>query len=135
MNAVLPEHWLTPRKERNQLKPSPQARMYSAQWALILLLLLHEKRLNVPSKSRTEKRRLSVARIIQSLPEGATSTLANLDPEIPLYRQQRQCDCCGVDIVPKKPNQSLLRFCGASCNAKWWMQFESHKKKIHTKER
>ena len=86
------------------------------------------------SLSLLEKRKRTVAKIIDSLPLGASSVLSTLDPAIPFFQQPRPCDFCGKPLQLKKTSQPV-RFCSYRCNAKWWNQFPEYKAKIHTKER
>jgi hypothetical protein len=83
-------------------------------------------------KLKLETLKLRVAEIIDSLPNKDSCALTHLNPEIPLLEQNRPCDFCKKMFLPKK--NGLARFCSPSCNATWWMQFPSHKAKIHTKE-
>lgn len=84
------------------------------------------------SESRLEARRSLLANAIRSLPPGASSSLASLDPETPLFKQPRQCDCCGKLI--DKPSHKLQRFCSYACNGRWWMGFPEFRNKLHTEE-
>src|SRR5690606_36056099 len=85
--------------------------------------------------SLLEKRRLSLQRIIHSLPAGASSSLQHLDPAIPLFKQTRPCDFCGATIIPKKSSVGLVRFCNQSCSTKWNMQFKEVRERMFTPER
>lgn len=100
-----------------------------------LSLPQNEKRCSVPSLSLPEKRELRVQRIIQSLPQGASSSLATLSLEIPFFKQQRPCDFCGTTIRPCAANAGMKRFCDQSCSTKWWMSFPEFKARVYTKER
>jgi hypothetical protein len=86
----------------------------------------------VSSDSRSQARQSKLARAIRSLPQEASSTLATLNPEIPLSRQARQCDCCGTIIA--SPSHGLQRFCSAACNGRWWMAVPERKAKTHNSE-
>lgn len=85
--------------------------------------------------SMRDKRIYSVQKIIRSLPQGASSSLQNLDPEIPFFGQKRPCDFCGKTVLPKNKSFPLVRFCDTSCSTKWWMQFQEFRTRVFTKER
>ena len=84
------------------------------------------------SELYAEKRRTTLARLILSLPEGASSVLLTLDPETDLSRLKRPCDYCGTVFNPPLWKS---RFCTSSCSTRWWMNFPEHRAKIFTPER
>lgn len=86
----------------------------------------------MPSTSRLEARKLLLAKTIRSLPEGAKSSLETLSPEIPLSKQSRQCDCCGILIA--NPSHAVQRFCSHACNARWWMNIPEFYGKVNGRE-
>lgn len=87
------------------------------------------------SGSRLEKQKSSLAKAIASLPQGAGSTLHSLNPEIPLWKQERQCDLCGKAIVLQNSKNPLQRFCSPSCSTKWQLSHPEIKARIFTAER
>lgn len=93
----------------------------------------------MPSQSTSPRERAArgswLARIIQSLPEGAGSALKTLSLETPFYKQVRPCEWCGTPFLPPPFQASgLVRFCGRSCSAKWRMNTPEHLAKVHTPE-
>lgn len=80
---------------------------------------------------RVEQKKSRLAKLIASLPDGASSVLQTLDPEMNLSDFPRPCDFCGTVFTPK---DWAGRFCSASCSARWSHQFPEYRSKLYTPE-
>lgn len=76
-------------------------------------------------KSQSERRKVLAAKIMSSLPSGASSVLETLDPEIDWLVLARPCDFCKIVFTPNK--WEFARFCSIACGTRWNAQFPKFK--------